>query len=268
VLALCACADPDPLARAQRIARHGRLQSLMLEGAGFQHAAYARVSEGDALLTLFIEGDGVPWIDINVIARDPTHGWPAMLELAARTPGSVLYLGRPCYFAARSDPACEERWWTSARYAPEVVASLASAAGRFREAHHLSRILLVGHSGGGTLAVLLASRLPAVIGVISIAGNLDPEEWTRQHGYSPLTESLNPAREPPLDPALPQWYLVGDLDKVVPTTMAARYLIRVPPERIWRYPLLDHSCCWQRVWPDVRKRVLDELNGRKVRSVH
>jgi pimeloyl-ACP methyl ester carboxylesterase len=142
---------------------------------------------------------------------------------------------------------------------------MAAAAGRFREAHHLSRILLVGHSGGGTLAVLLASRLPAVAGVISIAGNLDLVEWTSRHGYSPLTASLDPAREPALDPALPQWYLLGGRDTVVTEAMARSYLARVPPGRIWRYPALDHACCWQRVWPKVRTRVLDELEDRKVR---
>jgi len=251
------------LPRAQRLAKQGELQELMLPGSGFQHSAYARVTDGDSLLVLFIEGDGSPWVKRGlVVANDPTPHKPVMLQLAARTPGSVLYLGRPCYFAARSDPACEPRWWTSARYALPVVTSLASAAERFRNEHHLARVLLVGHSGGGTLAVLLARRLPGVVGVISIAGNLDPEEWTRQHGYLPLTESVDPVSDPPLDPKLPQWYLLGGQDTVVSEAMAQRYLARVPAPRILRYPDLDHSCCWQRVWPEVYARALAEVGGQ------
>jgi pimeloyl-ACP methyl ester carboxylesterase len=232
----------------------------MLPGTGFQHAAYARVTDGDALLVLFIEGDGLPWVHGGrAIASDPTSSALLALALAAQTPGSVLYLGRPCYLAARSDPACATRWWTFDRYAPEVVTSLAAAATRFMEAHHLGRTLLVGHSGGGTLAVLLAERLPRVAGVISIAGNLDPDEWTRQHRYTPLT-GANPALEPALPRALPQWYLVGGRDMNVSEAMAARYLDRVSPDRIWRYALFDHHCCWQRAWPEVYARVTSQLS--------
>jgi poly(3-hydroxybutyrate) depolymerase len=257
-LAVCGCATP--VKRAQQIARQGALAPLTLPGSRFQHTAFARVTDGDALLILFIEGDGTPWVQGGrVIAADPTSRRPLMLELAAGTRGSVLYLGRPCYFAAHSDPACDPRWWTSERYGQPVVASMAAAAERFRQEHHLGRILLVGHSGGGTLAVLLAHRLPQVAGVVSIAGNLDPAEWTRQNGYLPLTGSLDPALEPPLDPALPQWYLEGGRDRVVPEKMAARYLARVPAERIWRYPDFTHMCCWRRVWPQVHARVMGEL---------
>jgi hypothetical protein len=256
VLALCAC---TPLQRADSVARGGGLHALILRGTSFRHAAYERVTDGDALLVLFIEGDGMPWVHGGrVIARDPTSTSTLALALAAQTPGSVLYLGRPCYLAARSDPACAARWWTSDRYGPEVVTSLASAATRFMEAHHLGRALLVGHSGGGTLAVLLAQRLPHVAGVISIAGNLDPDEWTRQHRYLSLT-GANPALEPALPRALPQWYLVGGLDTNVSEAMAARYLDRVSADRIWRYTEFDHHCCWLRAWPDVYARVTSQL---------
>lgn len=260
VLTLYACAGP--LQRADSLARSGGLIPLTLHGAGFEHFAYARVTDGDALLVLFIEGDGTPWVHGGrVIAVDPTPHTPVALALAAHTPGSVLYLGRPCYFAARSDPACSARWWTSDRYAPEVVASLQAAATRFMAMHRLHRVLLVGCSGGGTLAVLLARRLPQVAGVISIAGNLDPEEWTREHGYLPLTGS-DPALEPPLPRQLPQWYLLGGRDTNVSEAMAARYLARVPADRIWRYPQLDHTCCWLSVWPEVYARVMSQLSAR------
>lgn len=257
-LALCACVSPQQ--RADSVARHGGLHPLMLPGVGFEHAAYARITEGDALLVLFIEGDGSPWVDAGrVIAADPTPRSPLALALAAETPGSVLYLGRPCYFTARSEAACGPRWWTSERYAPEVVASLEAAAARFMAAHHLKRALLVGYSGGGTLAVLLARRLPHVAGVISIAGNLDPDAWTHQHRYLPLA-GANPALEPALPRDLPQWYLVGGRDTNVSPAMVARYLGRVPPDRIWWYPGFDHHCCWQRAWPEVYARVMRQLS--------
>jgi pimeloyl-ACP methyl ester carboxylesterase len=261
LLSACAVAPQEA-----GLAREGGLAPLMLEGRGFQHAAYARVTDGDALLTVFIEGDGSPWTHGGRrVARAPTSRNLVALQLAAQTPGSVLYLGRPCYGLAHPDPACTPRWWTSDRYASEVVMSLASAASGFREAHRLGRMLLVGHSGGGTLAVLLARRLAGLAGVVSIAGNLDPDEWTREHRYLPLT-GLNPALEPSVALELPQWYLIGGRDKTVTEAMAARYLERVPPARIWHYPQLDHSCCWRSVWPPVYASVLQELAGAAATS--
>jgi pimeloyl-ACP methyl ester carboxylesterase len=233
---------------------------LSVPGAGFTHSAYARIEPGNDLLALFIEGDGRPWVDGGrSVASDPTPRAPIALQLALETPGSVLYLGRPCYFAARSDPACQMRWWTSGRYADVIVTSMAAAAKRFINEHSVQRVLLVGYSGGGTLAVLLAEQLPQVVGLVSIAGNLDPDAWTQQHHYLPLTTSINPALQAPLTPALPQWYLIGGRDVNVTDGMASRYLRRVPPASIWRFEDFDHACCWARAWPEVYAHIAGQL---------
>ena len=54
------------------------------------------------------------------------------------------------------------------------------------------QVILIGHSGGGALAVLLAPSVPEVTGVMTIAANLDTRAWTELHGYAPLDNSLNP----------------------------------------------------------------------------
>jgi pimeloyl-ACP methyl ester carboxylesterase len=254
VLTLCDCAGP--VRHAELIARRGGLTALTLPGAGFAHSAYAREAVGAANLVLFIDGDGSPWMSGGrIIAADPTPRNPVSLDLAARTAGSVLYLGRPCYFAARSDSACEPRWWTSDRYSETVVASMAAAADRFIDGHHIQRVLLVGYSGGGTLAVLMSGRVSHVVGVVSIAGNLDPDAWAQAHHYLPLAGSLSPAVQPPLPADMPQWYLVGDRDTNVSYGMASRYLDRIPGDRIWHFGAFDHACCWVRAWPEAYSRI-------------
>jgi len=257
--ALTACASPQQ--HSARIARHARFQSQLIAGRGFQHQAYVALRDSD-MLVVFIEGDGSPWVEGGrAIATDPTARVPLALELAALTPLSILYLGRPCYLMPVRPPECSEQLWTAERYSEQVVDSMSVAAASYAREHGFARVLLVGYSGGATLATLMADKVPRTVGVVSIAGNLDPDTWARLHGYSPLSGSLNPALRPPLRADLRQWYLVGLRDTNVPAAATERYLQRVPAGRVWSYPDFDHVCCWQRAWPDILKRVLDELNG-------
>jgi pimeloyl-ACP methyl ester carboxylesterase len=136
---------------------------------------------------------------------------------------------------------------------------MAAAANRFIRDHHMQRVLLVGYSGGGTLAVLLAARVLHIAGVVSVAGNMDSDAWTQRHHYLPLTGSLNPAKQPSLPADLPQWYLVGDRDANVSYAMASNYLDRVPPGRVWHFGEFDHACCWSRAWPEVYAQIATQL---------
>ncbi len=254
----------SPVHRAENVAAAHGLRPVLLQGTIFQHHAFAAVRGTTGLLVLFIEGDGRPWIDGGRrVAADPTSRVPLALELAAATPASVLYLGRPCYLEATQPPPCRPSLWTSERYSPAVIASMSAAANAFIAGHRFDAVLLVGYSGGGTLAALVAPRIPNIVGLVTIAGNMDPDAWTRLHGYLPLEGSLNPALEPPLSPMLKQWYLVGQRDTNVPATATERYFERVPPDRIWSYPRFDHVCCWRREWPAIFPRIAAELNAAR-----
>jgi dienelactone hydrolase len=260
--ALGACAL-SPRRNADAIARRAGFQPLTLNGAGFSHAAYARLRPGAAELVVLIEGDGLPWIEGGrLVAADPTPHRPIALQLAVRTPGSVLYLARPCYFESRPDSTCESRWWTSQRYGEAIVASMCAAARRFADEHQLKHMLLIGYSGGGTIAVLMAARMPGISAVVSIAGNLDTDAWTRHHRFLALDGSLNPAREPQLPPSVPQRYLVGDRDANVPYETVAAYLRRVPQQDVWHFETFDHTCCWVREWPRLFARIRADLDAR------
>ena len=258
IATICGCASPAR--HAQLLARARGLEPVTLQGNMFQHHGFSALRGAPGLLVLFIDGDGSPWIDGGRrIAADPTPRVPLALELAAATPASVLYLGRPCYLEPTRPPPCSEALWTSRRYSDEVVASMSAAASAFIAEHHFDRVLLVGYSGGGTLAALMARDLPRVTGLLTIAGNLDPDAWARLHGYLPLQGSRNPALEPPLPVSLKQWYLVGQRDTNVPAAATARYFERVPPDRVWSYPKFGHKCCWARQWPSIFARISPEL---------
>jgi hypothetical protein len=256
LLMAVASACVNPTHTAEHVARKGGLERLILTGAGYQHLAYERVGADGDLLVIFIDGDGRPWIDGGRrAAPDPTATVPLALELAAHTPESVLYLGRPCYFSVQRDTQCVPRTWTSDRYSAQMVATMLAATNEYLARHHFDRVLLVGYSGGGTLAVLMAAEVPHALGVVTIAGNLDPDSWTAFHRFLPLTGSLNPALQPPLPANLQEWHLVGGRDTNVPYQVARRYLERDAAARIWRYPNFDHACCWVDAWPAIFARL-------------
>jgi pimeloyl-ACP methyl ester carboxylesterase len=249
----------SPLHRAERIAARGDLRPLVIDGAGLHHRAFARSGSAREPLVIFIEGDGSPWVDGGIrVATDPTPHSPLALELAAATPGPVLYLGRPCYFDFVSEKGCSGASWTSQRYCAELVGSMTAAATRYATGHGFKQVLLVGYSGGGTIAALMARDMPAVVGLVTVAGNLDPDTWARLHGYLPLS-GRNPALEPALPMKLLQLHLVGGRDRNVPYAAASAYLQHLAPKDVMQFEDFDHACCWTRVWPAVYARMRARL---------
>lgn len=161
-------------------------------------------------LHVYLGGDGSPRGAARWRPPDPTPAEPVALRLMALDPAPRIYLGRPCYHG--TEP-CEPWIWTRGRYSEAVVASMAAALEAARRPGQ--PLVLIGHSGGGTLAMLLAARLSGVRAVVTLAGNLDVAAWTRLHGFEPF-QGLDPAREPRLPPGIVQLHVVGAGDRVVP----------------------------------------------------
>ena len=201
-------------------------------------------------LIVAIDGDGRPWLHRTRIARNPTPDDPLLWQWFSQWQEQALYLGRPCYFSRTlnaSDPACSPYWYTNGRYSEAVVASLRRALQRLAPQRPL---ILLGHSGGGTLAMLLASRLPNTCAVVTLAGNLNVAAWTNAHHYSPLSGSLDPARQPPLPPRIGQWHLYSNRDKNI---QAAWILAEAQRQRAHTLeePASSHEKGWLTLWPQV-----------------
>jgi pimeloyl-ACP methyl ester carboxylesterase len=256
----CAIRVSAPAAIA---AKHGLVQAE-LQGTVFIHTAYhtsasSQPRDGTQPLWVFIDGDGRPWINGGrEPATNPTTSRPVALELAAQMQRPVLYIGRPCYDRRIPEPPCSATWWTDARYSLTVVQSLAAAIGRYQRQFQFERLILVGYSGGGVLAELVAHEIQGVAAVVTIAANLDVAAWTEYHGYLPLTASLNPAIQTN-NPAWPEIHVLGEDDEVVPPHTVQRYFERHPHSVVWRYPDYGHVCCWQEEWLRIVGRIDQQL---------
>lgn len=264
----CASRVTAPAAIA---AKHGLVQ-VELQGTVFTHTAYhtpkpSRSNDSAQPLWVFIDGDGRPWINENLPwingglgepAQDPTTSRPVALELAVQMQRPVVYIGRPCYDRPTMESACTFTWWTDARYSSTVVQSLAAAIRRYQEFSGFERLILVGYSGGGVLAELVAHEVRSVAAVVTVAANLDVSAWTEYHGYLPLTASLNPAATANTA-SWPEIHVLGEDDEVVPPQTLERYFERNPRGVVWRYAGFDHVCCWREEWPKIVDRIDAQL---------
>jgi pimeloyl-ACP methyl ester carboxylesterase len=208
-----------------------------------------------APLHVYLDGDGSPWRSRRQPAMDPSARDPLVLDLMQRDPSAAVLVGRPCYY--RDKPACDAGAWTARRYAEDIVARMAAAIEQEIAAVPNSPVTLIGYSGGGALAMLIAPRLSRVEGVVTVAANLDVAAWAADHGYAPLLGSLDPALQPPLPTRIRQYHFFGAEDgnvraaSMLPIARRERAAVEVVDG-------FDHRCCWREDWPALLARALTD----------
>lgn len=220
------------------------------------HVAY--IAEGSIArspLWVYVEGDGVPWINETIPSDDPTPHTLVALRMMASGPRPAVYLGRPCYFGTAARVPCEPAWWTHRRFSPQITASMLAALGQIvaEKGWGGRQINLVGFSGGGTLATLMAARLDRVCALITLASPLDIDEWAASHGYSPLAGSENPASLPPLPGGVRQLHLRGTGDQIVAQDNGTEFRRRNSAAQFRIVENVGHGLTWVDVWKETLK---------------
>lgn len=259
LLMLCSgCATiPSPEARraiADSLAAGHDWQASVLSVDGFDLVVYApRHIQAADTLTVYIEGDGFAWVTGRQPSSNPTPRDPLALRLALAQPaGNAAYLARPCQYVDAARLGCEQRYWTGSRFSAEVVHAESLALDSLKRRFGAHRLTLVGYSGGGAVAALLASRRGDVERLITVAGNLDHRAWTARHRLRSLNDSLNPADEIDALRGVRQWHFSGERDTVVSPELARGFTQRFPAGHrpvIHVEAGFDHRCCWAENWP-------------------
>jgi pimeloyl-ACP methyl ester carboxylesterase len=251
-LILAGCATP-----AQRFAavaaNHGFIASTVT-GRPFEHWLYANrlttLATADKVLHVYLDGDGTPWEHESWPSDDPTSRNPLILSLMAQDQTPSILLGRPCYHGLNTTTFCNDSLWTSKRYAQEIVDSMVSALNSWLQKQSVKKVVLIGYSGGGALAVLMADKIPAVQTVVTFAANLDVEAWSKAQGYPTLNESLNPITQKKLPSRIKQLHLAGAEDDIVPAEVVKSYADQ-QHAAYHVFPDFDHQCCWEEAWPTI-----------------
>jgi hypothetical protein len=238
-------------AEVEQAARSHGLQSCLFPTASFTLFGLMRVGSG-SLLRVYIEGDGRAWLTRTRPSLDPTPNNPVALSLALADPSrdTVLYLARPCQFVQGADRRfCERRYWTDARLAENVIASLNTAVDRAKKQAGAQQVALIGYSGGGGAAVLLAGRRSDVIYLATVAGNVHSAAWTKLHKVSPLVGSLEPFAAASAVRGIPQWHISGAKDSIMPPEISQQFCQAVGlAAHCLVLPDMRHDGAWQEHW--------------------
>lgn len=255
--ALSGCQSPQQA--LQELASGKDRQLEILSGQPFPLALVTPVTNpASTRIRVYLEGDGHAWATSSQPSLDPSPRQLLMARLAFDDPTPSLYLARPCQFV--SAPACRAEVWTSRRFSEEVLASLDQALSQIKARYGNQDFELVGYSGGGALALLLAVRRDDIAQIQTLAGNLSPRQWAELLKLSPLTGSLEPLdfRERLLQ--VPQRHLVGSEDRVVPARLLERYRQALGPASCVQpvtVPGASHADGWTQAWTQWRDRPIE-----------
>lgn len=241
---------------ANRVAAEGRLDKFFVSTGQFELIGYKRFgNSSNTEVSIYIEGDGLAFLSRNVVSRDPTPRDPVSLRLAAQDPSAnVAYLARPCQYQTPDRLAkCSFAYWTRARFAPEVVKETNSAVDAIVQASGARSVRLIGYSGGGVLAALVAARRSDVTMLVTLGSPLDHATWTRLKRFTPLDRSDNPIDVSDRTTSIRQVHFLAEEDDVVPPQAVESFVAKVRngggKAEIVVVPDIDHRCCWQRRWP-------------------
>jgi hypothetical protein len=269
ILSMAACQSPGM--RTDAVAAALGYERVVTAGAPVRHLIILSPYFNDdraSRIHVYIDGDGRPWYRGRQPARDPTPRRLLALELMARDPALSMYLGRPCYHGLAADTSCHHQTWTFARYSEEVIGSMSKALEAMLAIHPDARATLIGHSGGGVLALLIAERMPRADTVVTIGANLDIDAWAEALGFLPLGDSINPAHKASWRVSLRQIHLKGARDQVVPPHTTRAFAERVPGGTFDVYAEYDHVCCWVDVWPSLLERYTLSREGDRDDAAH
>ena len=207
-------------------------------------------------LTIYFEGDGAHWLFQMAPPPNPTPPKSLVVSLATQDQGPfTLYLARPCqYIDIAQFKDCDPSLWAEGRFSPAVIQYANDVIDKVLLDLPKVRLNLVGHSGGGTLATLLAAKRSDVRCLVTLASPLDIAAWTRSVAVGPLRLSKNPA-DPNIRLAnIRQTHFFGENDAIVKKESIGNYRNFSDKTDFIVISGFDHTKAWAKAWPMLQKK--------------
>lgn len=223
----------------------------LVRGNDFWFTTYQRIKSESDPITIYIEGDGNVRQSRTRISNNPTPNKPMLLKLAAQDlRPNVVYLARPCqYTPLELNKQCSNAaYWTDQRMSEESVNAMNDA---IKKIAGNKKINLIGFSGGGGIAVLIAAKNQNIKSILTIAGNLDHIEFNKFHKIRPMIGSLNPIDYAQSINNIPQLHISGAKDNIVPSLIANKFVNASLNQKCIQQEVIEsasHSKGWDNSW--------------------
>lgn len=218
--------------------------------ADFDFATWQKIENPQAVYKIYIEGDGYAFNADGQPTNNPTPRGTLMREIAfSDNSPNVVYMARACQFVQHKK--CAQKYWTTARFAQEVVDSQASAV---KQTVQNQPVTFIGFSGGAQIAGLIAVTHPEikVQEIITVAGNLDHSAWTTYHKVPALAESMDLNDYRTEFSALPQVHYVGTDDEVMPPFLNTDFV--ADKNTVIKVKGATHNSGWQQIFTDIHAK--------------
>ena len=239
---------------ADTVAQAGNLVQQKIATDDFLLTTYQRfdATADNKQMVVYIEGDGMAWISRDQLSSNPTPVQPIALKLASiDTNANVLYVARPCqYLWPQKMNRCSSKYWSNKRGSEEVISSINQAISIVKQKQNISSIRLIGYSGGGGIAALIADRRADVNEFVSVSGNLNYKLFTQTHNLSPMNGSIDPITVANQIGSTPQIHYVGADDKIIPKQIALSF-----SDKVKVINNVSHDN-----WPDKWAQILKTIN--------
>lgn len=219
-----------------------------LETPYFEIYSLNKIKNSEKVI-IYIEGDGVSWIDRSTISSNPTPTDPLAFRLAKiDNSDNVIYLARPCQYIEGSNCNNNEIW-TISQYSDAVLSSYKGIIDTF--AKQFKEIHLVGYSGGAGIAMYLGSiNNEKIKSIRTIAGNINHNRLSQLIKISPLRKSISFYEIEDMTRAVPQVHYIGNEDKVIPKELSLSFKNNNKINKCIKIKEVDatHNKRWDMFW--------------------
>ena len=218
-----------------------------VETPDFDIVVWQKVSNPLLPYKVYIEGDGYSFNSAGQPTSNPTPRGTLVRNMAfGDNSANVVYMARACQFVLHKK--CAQKYWTTARFAPEIIAAEANALEQIVQNRP---VILVGFSGGAQVAGLIAVTHPEikVQKIITIAGNLNHPEWTQHHQVPPLSDSMDLNDYADKFAAFPQIHYVGEKDEIMPPFLNRDFV--ADKQTVREVKGATHTSGWEKIIPEI-----------------
>lgn len=248
LLANCALGREGVTEKTTEIFAKKGMISKIYPAKNFEVFTSQKILDSKQDLRVYLEGDGKAFI-FGEASQDPTPTSYFLANLISKDDfPNILYIARPCQYVVSEK--CEEKYWTEARFAPEIIDAIDEVLRQFSD----KKIQVIGYSGGAAVAQYLAARHNNIVSIRTIAGNLNHEKFCDIHAVPRLQKSMPSERNFGRLEKIPQIHFVGTKDKIVPPAIAKEYLNKLSHKncaQVFEIEGATHSSKWQEKWGEL-----------------